>query len=209
MKISSWVTFPLGIVLGVFIIPFMVLAIDGHPLPCMMPVYDSPSFLAKVTEFVFPMAQACGGGRSGGSVQPPAVPDCPLPPPGFKMEDPEILSGATCRGACGTNCTSPSCVGSSVNYEYCIGTSSAHRWCSYPYLMCGSHPFCVKHDNCYDHCVVRDETCYAACNAECAIDYPTRPDWCASWLMGGGPYTDTLKYVNFAVVGEVQSGPCP
>ncbi len=92
------------------------------------------------------------------------------------------ICGASCRGACGADCSSPSCMpGSGCD------------------VTCATHPFCQWHDACYDGCngafgclSINDWACKRGCDAECPIEYDLTT--CLEWAVGLGPSTGVMTF---------------
>lgn len=84
--------------------------------------------------------------------------------------------GATCRGACGSNCAGYHC--------YSLGS------CRY---QCGTHNFCRYHDACYDNChathgcsSITGWSCERGCDEDCLAVYGITT--CLAWADGNGPF---------------------
>ncbi len=151
--------------------------------------------------------ECCGSPASA----PPTEPQCPSPPPGYRLRNPGIPSGALCRGACGVDCNPNACA-AVPNFVLCVGNATSHRNCHYPVTECGSHPACRTHDQCYDNCVAflppaEVANCQRGCDLQCLDEWPDLD--CAAWALGNGPQPDRLRYTSPPVVGGLFPGPCP
>lgn len=156
----------------------------------------------------------CGENECCGSPAPSL--GCPMPPAGYRLRVPGIPSGASCRGACGVDCTPVSCTTDVPNYVLCVSNGASHRNCHYPVTECGSHICCRRHDQCYDNCAAflppdEVENCKRGCDNQCLVDPDCAPQLlnCPLWAIGEGPQPDRLRYVSSPVVGGLFPGPCP
>lgn len=204
----------LGALIGIFVLPLAIFAYERLVTPCMIEARAERSFVAKVIEFIYPVAFACGGGASGSWDPPnPFIPTCPEVPNGFQPRDPGLPSGALCRGACGPDCNGWSCLPNPIYQPHTLCVQDAaggvHRTCSYPYITCGSHPACVTHDNCYDGCATQPDpvTCRRGCDLACTDTYGL--ELCTQWSQGLGPQPNSIRFSYPPVSWPLSPGPCP
>jgi antitoxin component YwqK of YwqJK toxin-antitoxin module len=117
------------------------------------------------------------------------TPDEPNPYGAPLMQNPEIASGAKCRGACGEDCPSDRC--KSVPDVEIPVDDSGELVCVYRGVIeCPTHQGCRDHDACYDKCAEEGHTvvfklpggpdeCHSACNQECYDKWGKCQ--CAAW----------------------------
>lgn len=108
------------------------------------------------------------------------TPDEPNPYGAPLMQNPEIASGAKCRGACGEDCPSDRCK-SVPDVEIPVkDLGDTQAVCVYSSVIeCPTHQGCRDHDACYDKCAEEGHTvvfelsqggpdeCHSACNQRC------------------------------------------
>lgn len=205
--------FVTGLILGMIALVGVLFVVPGSP-PAAGKVekveYAPEEFGEKV----------CGGSTAG-------VPRCPSPPAGFQLKNPGIPSLARCRGACGPDCNPLDCapgdnvclratacrVPNPASHVLCVENAdrTQHRRCTYAVTECGSHPACVRHDQCFDNCVAfrppaEVAECQNGCNVECVENWGAVS--CAQWAIGQGDQPNTLRYTDPPIEGAVQNGPC-
>jgi len=216
---KSWICFPIGFGLGVFIVPLFMLMINGSPFPCTFRMIEArsvdKSFIAKTVQVIFPIVQACGGGAGSGGGPPPSQPECPQKHPQYMQRDPMIEGHGLCRHACGINCATNDCqVLQPPGVVTCVNnsTGSSHRSCTYALVRCGSNDACATHDDCYDRSYYEiDPIGYRRqCDIDCTVVYKSL---CYDWWDGNnyqaGPNPITIDYTYPPTAGPVQDGPCP
>ncbi len=145
----------------------------------------------------------------------------PGPPLGGPLlvypKNPDIASGALCRGVCGVDCAEGSCT---VPYDryVCEEMGDGHVWNVYGgYIDCGTHKGCRDHDACYDWAAEHGEGGLAGvifgplhrlCDLECLCTYgaPT----CVGWATANPPYDPWLmSFADYALTKPGCRGPCP
>ncbi len=135
-------------------------------------------------------------------------PGCPLAPPGYTQQKPNIQSGASCRGTCGPDC--PATCKPGPNTTTCLEWQTADcgwhaKVCTYPTLSCGSHAGCRTHDTCYDQCQPGKFgfACRRLCDKGCIVTYGLRK--CRAWMKGNGPYDSWIDYAGKATSSTYDS----
>jgi hypothetical protein len=154
-------------------------------------------------------------------------PQCPSPPPGHRLRNPNIPSRGLCRGACGADCDTDAC-NAQQNLVLCLSDplDIFHRTCTYAVLVCGSHRACRIHDACYDECAANGEMglcgdwapclhevdentenpCHCRCDWDCCNTYGRIT--CARWAKGYGPQPDRLRFTDPPTDSGSILGPC-
>jgi hypothetical protein len=149
----------------------------------------------------------------------------PLDGAGSKEDDPSAAVSAIstsygtcnsmCRGACGADCESNNCKSATGLWRCEVDAFGANTGYKLVYTdyVCGTHPACIAHDDCYDgcnamfgcgslyanvcmHAVGHTEAGYASCDQRVADGYGLSQG--LDWARGYGPYTaeQTYRYVT-------------
>lgn len=120
-----------------------------------------------------------------------------------------------CRGACGADCESNNCKSTTGLWRCEVDSFGANTGYKLVYTdyVCGTHPACIAHDDCYDlcnamfgcgsfyanvcmHAVGHTEGGIASCDQRVVDDYGVSQGF--DWARGYGPYTaeQTYRYVT-------------
>lgn len=130
-----------------------------------------------------------------------------------------------CRGACGADCEPNNCR-SATGLSQCEVDPSGANTCFklvYTDYVCGTHPACIAHDDCYDECN-RTHNCgsfeaslcmhamghsvpfFVSCDQRVIDHYGLSQG--LSWAMGDGPFTDSQTY-RYVSSREWDDSTCP
>ncbi|MBS3814438.1 PKD domain-containing protein [Candidatus Bipolaricaulota bacterium] len=139
------------------------------------------------------------------------------------LQEPDIPSGADCRGACGGNCP-VTCTDSSdiqLVIEYPDNSDNYYLVTYEDVKNCGTHAGCRWHDWCFDRCVeVYGETdvkmgrCHTVCNARAeyyatvetfGINGPLSVLSAWNWKEGEGPYDSYWKFTGDITLRELDN----
>lgn len=98
-----------------------------------------------------------------------------------RLINPDIASGAKCRGACGQDCPPDRCEllkDADGNMQPLkVGIQEPRGICTYNNVIeCPMHQGCVKHDDCFDICAQGGQNsmtdqCHMRCNVDCVREY--------------------------------------
>jgi hypothetical protein len=130
-----------------------------------------------------------------------------------------------CRGACGADCESNNCKSATGLWQCEVDSFGANTGYKLVYTdyVCGTHPACIAHDDCYDlcnamfgcgsldanvcmHAVGHPEGGVVSCDQHVIDDYGLSQGF--DWARGYGPYTDEQTY-RYVTSRDWDTATCP
>ncbi len=127
----------------------------------------------------------------------------------YQRDPPGIASGASCRGACGIDCTACE---EHLHYRN-TDPDTGEVWEYTNFNICGSHDGCREHDAAFDWAAdEKDETgrwaivypWHMSANIECTCN--NLAGNCIAWALGQPPYDKTMYFADTAIRSDLRPG---